>query len=210
MAFGRKKVVLLYRLYNPNVKVGTHHYTTSLAEKNHLVKLGWRDEGVAWHGVSVSRQEQYQLIPANASAMLVNSSINNQKAFAQAFGEILNRYRASLNLQPLTIDVYLFDAAQVRSYDLHRFFEHVRPDGTQFWTALGDDRIHFNVVGENIEYAWGSYYNRSIQQTAQDMFEGWKNSPSHHQNMINDWHYFGIGLVVDTKNKAVASSLLLA
>lgn len=75
---------------------------------------------------------------------------------------------------------------------------------------MGSDRIRFNVVGENIEYAWESYYNRSIQQTAQDMFEGWKNSPSHHQNTINDWHYFGIDLVVDTKNKAVASSLLLA
>ncbi|OJG24865.1 hypothetical protein RR47_GL002221 [Enterococcus columbae DSM 7374 = ATCC 51263] len=205
-----QKKIPLYRLYNPNVKVGTHHYTTSLAEKNSLVQLGWRDEGIAWYGVNLTRQEQYQIIPASAPTSLVTSTINSQKAFAQAFGEILNRYRVSLNLSPLTVDVYLFDAAQVRSYDLHKFFEHLRPDGTQFWTALGNDRVHFNTVGENIEYAWGSYYNRSIQQTAQDMFDGWKNSPNHHQNMINNWHSFGIGLVVDTKNKALASSLLLA
>lgn len=42
----------LYRLYNPNAKVGSHFYTTSLAEKNSLVKSGWKYEGVAWYGLS--------------------------------------------------------------------------------------------------------------------------------------------------------------
>lgn len=54
------------------------------------------------------------------------------------------------------------------------------------------------------------FYTASTYERDSLVKVGWKNSPSHHQNMINDWHYFGIGLVVDTKNKAVASSLLLA
>ncbi|AGL47882.1 trypsin-like peptidase domain-containing protein [Streptococcus suis] len=36
----------VYRVYNPNS--GWHHYTSSLGEKNHLVSLGWKDEGIAW------------------------------------------------------------------------------------------------------------------------------------------------------------------
>ncbi|MCH4190405.1 MAG: glycoside hydrolase family 25 protein [Bifidobacterium tibiigranuli] len=39
--------VAVYRVYNPNS--GLHHYTTSLGEKNSLVKLGWKDEGVSFN-----------------------------------------------------------------------------------------------------------------------------------------------------------------
>lgn len=40
----------VYRVYNPNS--GKHHYTSSVGEKNYLVKLGWRDEGIAWEAGS--------------------------------------------------------------------------------------------------------------------------------------------------------------
>ena len=38
----------VYRVYNPNPG-GRHHLTKSAAEKNWLVSLGWKDEGVAWY-----------------------------------------------------------------------------------------------------------------------------------------------------------------
>lgn len=41
--------VPVYRLYNPNAKTGTHHYTLNANEKNHLVKVGWRYEGVGFY-----------------------------------------------------------------------------------------------------------------------------------------------------------------
>lgn len=45
----------VYRLYNPNAYStggsGAHHYTTSEEERDYLVSLGWRDEGIAWYGV---------------------------------------------------------------------------------------------------------------------------------------------------------------
>ncbi len=31
---------------------GTHNYTTSAYERDCLVNLGWRDEGVGWYGVA--------------------------------------------------------------------------------------------------------------------------------------------------------------
>lgn len=36
----------MYRLYNPNS--GEHFYTASTSEKNNLVNVGWKYEGVAW------------------------------------------------------------------------------------------------------------------------------------------------------------------
>lgn len=36
----------MHRVYNPNS--GEHFYTANVAEKNNLVKVGWRYEGIGW------------------------------------------------------------------------------------------------------------------------------------------------------------------
>lgn len=41
------KIDAMYRVYNPNN--GEHFYTRSAFEKNHLVSLGWHDEGIGWY-----------------------------------------------------------------------------------------------------------------------------------------------------------------
>lgn len=43
--------VPIYRQFNLYAWIGTHNYTTSTEERDHLVSLGWVDEGVAWYGV---------------------------------------------------------------------------------------------------------------------------------------------------------------
>ena len=52
------KGVPLYRQFNPNVNPGaprnnsgSHNYTTSRAEHDHLVRAGWRGEGIGWYGM---------------------------------------------------------------------------------------------------------------------------------------------------------------
>ena len=52
------KGIGLHRLFNPNVNPktarnnsGSHHYTTSNEERDHLVSLGWRYEDYGWYGV---------------------------------------------------------------------------------------------------------------------------------------------------------------
>ncbi len=49
------KTIPLYRIYNPKAKgkyeAGSHHYTTSAAEKNYVVQQGWVDEGIGWYGL---------------------------------------------------------------------------------------------------------------------------------------------------------------
>ncbi len=41
----------VYRLYNPNAKVGSHHYTNSAAERDSRTALGWKDEGIGFYGL---------------------------------------------------------------------------------------------------------------------------------------------------------------
>ncbi len=44
----------MYRLYNPNS--GEHFYTASKGERNHLIRLGWNDEGIGWYGIAPGRR----------------------------------------------------------------------------------------------------------------------------------------------------------
>lgn len=58
---GREKV---YRVYNPNS--GEHFYTISQKEKEHLVKAGWKDEGVLMEMPTKSSSPIYRLYNPNA------------------------------------------------------------------------------------------------------------------------------------------------
>lgn len=53
----------MYRIYNPNS--GEHFYTSNKAEKDHLVSLGWKYEGVGWKAPTVSNYPVYRLYNAN-------------------------------------------------------------------------------------------------------------------------------------------------
>ena len=46
------KEVPVYRLYNPNAVTGTHHYTTSVEERDFLDEIGWNYEGIGWYGIA--------------------------------------------------------------------------------------------------------------------------------------------------------------
>ncbi|WP_322354184.1 BspA family leucine-rich repeat surface protein [Paratractidigestivibacter sp.] len=51
--------VTMYRLYNKYT--GEHFYTADAEEKDHLVKVGWNDEGVGWTAPSSSATPVYRL-----------------------------------------------------------------------------------------------------------------------------------------------------
>ena len=57
-------VVEMQRLYNPNS--GEHFYTASKAEKENLVKAGWKYEGLAWNAPKKSKTPVYRLYNPNA------------------------------------------------------------------------------------------------------------------------------------------------
>ena len=48
--------VPLWRQYNPYAETGTHNYTADVEERDHLVSLGWHDEGIGWYGYAVPEE----------------------------------------------------------------------------------------------------------------------------------------------------------
>ncbi|MBQ9279078.1 MAG: hypothetical protein IJ224_10660 [Lachnospiraceae bacterium] len=58
------KTVNMYRLYNPNS--GEHFYTANEKEKNNLVSVGWRYEGIGWKAPVKSNTPVYRLYNKNA------------------------------------------------------------------------------------------------------------------------------------------------
>ena len=56
--------IQMQRLYNPNS--GEHFYTASAAERDHLVSVGWKHEGVGWTAPSTSETPVHRLYNANA------------------------------------------------------------------------------------------------------------------------------------------------
>lgn len=81
-------------------------------------------------------------------------------------------------LKPMERDVELENAAKVRAMELVEVYDHIRPDGTYFYTLLPDDLI---AMGENI--AMGLF-------TAEGVTEAWKETyepydwQGHRRNML--------------------------
>ncbi len=63
----------MYRLYNTNS--GEHFYTASADERDFLVSLGWRDEGIGWVAPAVSNTPVYRLYNENGGEHHYTTSV---------------------------------------------------------------------------------------------------------------------------------------
>ena len=100
----------------------------------------------------------------------------------------VNQVRAEAGKAPLVLDEQMSIAACARCVEMieNKYFAHTRPDGRSCFTILDEYNISRTTSGENI--AWG-YSSPSA------VVEGWKNSPGHYANMINE-RYTRIGIGV--------------
>lgn len=136
------------------------------------------------------------------SSVKQNSSVNlSSSQYAAIENEIFNRVnelRASVGVAPLTRSNALTQSALVRSKEMlsSGIFEHTRPDGTSFQTAIDQAGYKWSRIGENIAYCSGY----SIDQLADVFFDGWKNSPGHYANMVKpEFTQIGIAIAGDGK-----------
>ncbi len=101
--------------------------------------------------------------------------------------ELTNIERTKAGLQPLTLDLQLVDAAQDHSFDMAQddFFSHTGADGSNVGSRVKDTGYQYSTVGENIAAG---------QTTAEQVVEGWMNSPGHRANILNaNFTEIGIG-----------------
>lgn len=99
----------------------------------------------------------------------------------------VNQYRQEVGVEPLVMDNNLNIAASIRSLEMgwSRKFSHTRPNNSSCFTILNDLNITSYNMGENIAYGY---------TTSKTVAKGWKESPGHYSNMINNnFTKIGIG-----------------
>ena len=75
MSVQADETLKMYRLYNPNS--GEHFYTCYTSEKNHLVEVGWKDEGIAWYA-PLTGNPIYRLYNTNSGDHHYTTNINER------------------------------------------------------------------------------------------------------------------------------------
>lgn len=111
------------------------------------------------------------------------------KEAANEIAFLVNEYRAENGLNPIYVVPYMNDAATVRARECIVDFNHLRPDGSKFSTAIDDSIIPYYVLFENI--AAGS-------STPAETLEQWKNSDRHRSVILrSDITHMGVGVGYD-------------
>lgn len=111
----------------------------------------------------------------------------------RAFGtsdivQLSNQARQQLGQQPLSSNTQLTSAAQAKAEDMakKRYFQHVAPDGTTPWYYFEQAGYKYNLAGENLAIT---------NESAEAVVEGWLNSPTHRENLLNSQYGdMGIGV----------------
>lgn len=114
-----------------------------------------------------------------------DNTVPTEHAFIRQVVNLVNAERAKEGLAPLTIDIKVQAAAQVRARECEQSFSHTRPNGSSFATALKEQNVSYRSAGENI--AWG-------QRSPEEVMKGWMNSPGHRANIMNpNFTTIGVG-----------------
>lgn len=104
---------------------------------------------------------------------------------------LVNAHRVSLGLDALVDSGELRDEARAHSEHMivHRFFDHISPEGLFPATRLDAAGIEWAEVGENIAAGYA---------TPEAVFQGWLSSPGHRTAIEDpDWTHTGVGYAVD-------------
>ena len=115
-----------------------------------------------------------------------------QVAYVKEVVELVNAARAKKGLQPLRLDPVLRAAAQIRAAECVKTFSHTRPDGRPYKSAIADAGVNASYTGENVASGY---------QSAQQVVDGWLNSPGHCANIMNEkFTRIGVGLEKNSGN----------
>jgi len=101
--------------------------------------------------------------------------------------ELTNQERANHGLEPLEIDPQLSEVAEAKSNDMaeNGYFSHNSPTYGSPFDMMHSFGVDYQTAGENIARG---------QSTAQQVVDGWMNSPGHRANILSpDFTHIGVG-----------------
>ena len=140
------------------------------------------------HPFSTPRNKVYRRLGALAILLLlIVTALLVLAPSAQAYDDqelqfltLINNYRAQNGLPGFALSDTLSAASEGHSYDMgvNNYFSHTGSDGSSPWDRIRAAGYGYNTtLAENIAAGYGG--------TAQAMFDVWRNSPPHNENMLN-------------------------
>ena len=125
----------MYRMYNPNS--GEHFYTGNVAERNHLIDVGWNYEGVGFKAPKKSNTPMYRLYNPNAGDHHYTSSVAERD------------HLVSVGWNYEGIGWYADDNKQIPQYRLYN--PNATGAGSHHYTSNVAERNHLISIGWNDE-----------------------------------------------------------
>ncbi len=106
--------------------------------------------------------------------------------YADEVLRLVNIERSKAGLPAFTTASALREAANIRAKEIETLFDHKRPDGSQYYTALEECGVSDRPAGENIA---------SGHTSPEHVVNGWMNSPGHKENILGDsFGKMGVGV----------------
>lgn len=131
----------------------------------------------------------------DTSSNLINQAGVYMDQMEQEVIELVNQLRQELGVNPLESSKELKLTARLKSKDMsdYDYFDH--KGHLTFSELLRESNITVTISGENI------YRSQSPLITAKLIFDTWKSSPTHYENMINEkFHRIGVGIYQVNEN----------
>lgn len=101
---------------------------------------------------------------------------------------LINEYRVSHGLTFIEYSPLMADATAVRAEEISRLYDHVRPDGTMWYTA-NPDYFYGEIIAE-------------CYTDAESVVAAWLNSPSHYAQIVRpEMEYLNGCVYVDANGK---------
>lgn len=146
--------------------------------------------------------------------------------------ELINDYRIENDLRPLIHDEALADIARLHSVEqaTHRYLSHTNNSNENFpdryenagylceTEVIENDGVWIYGGGENVLYNYLFEYHyedgevpstawMGTDELAEEMFEQWRTSPGHNENMLEPiWRRGGIGIAINQHAEILATN----
>lgn len=111
-------------------------------------------------------------------------------ALSKEVFELVNKERRKEGKTELIYRQDLQICVNIRAEEIMEKFDHIRPNNTECFTVLAENKIEYSEAGENIAEG---------QETANAVIESWMNSEGHKENILSE-KFTGIAIGVAEKD----------
>lgn len=148
--------------------------------------IGW------WISQKASGQEKPR---QQITASSMTQSSQELEDIAQRVHQLVNQYRAALDLAPLELNSEISEYAIIHSENMAQQKVKLGHDDFDNRVAAIKNNLPYRSAGENVAY------NTGYSDPAGQAVLGWIDSDGHRRNMLGNFNLTGIGVVKNKKDE---------